>query len=27
MAPTIRYETMTQLTQQRIKQLKLRLKE
>jgi uncharacterized protein YecT (DUF1311 family) len=27
MAPTIRYETMAQLTQQRIKQLKLRLKE
>ena len=27
MAPTIRYETMTELTQQRIKQLKLRLKE
>lgn len=26
MAPTIRYETMAQLTQQRIKQLKLRLK-
>jgi len=27
MAPTIRYETMTELTQQRIKQLKVHLKE
>jgi uncharacterized protein YecT (DUF1311 family) len=27
MAPTIRYETMTELTQQRIKQLKLHLEE